>query len=144
MKRLQLFIFLLFTAYVSVFSQDVTAVDRWSAESFVALANEEQLNLFGVEYGTRLNYNIFDRFGASVSLGSFQSLWAKKRWKVRNVSRMLLSVNVFGDIIKSENFVSIPHCRPMADGNKSARVRRFRRLPNQLLAYIIARLLGQL
>ena len=74
MKRLQLFIFLLFTASVSVFSQDVTAVDRWSAESFVALANEEQLNLFRIKYNTRLNYNVFDRFGASVSLGSFQSL----------------------------------------------------------------------
>ena len=98
MKRLQLFIFLLFTASVSVFSQDVTAVDRWSAESFVALASEEQLNLFGIEYGTRLNYNVFDRFGASVSLGSFQSLWAKKRWEVKNVSRMLLSVNVSSKI----------------------------------------------
>lgn len=92
---------LLFTAFtISIFSQNENS-NKFSFETFVNFGIEEQLTLLGVEYGSHLNYSFVPRFGASLSLGSFQSLTTWDSWHVQNVSDMLLSLNLYGDLLKN-------------------------------------------
>lgn len=98
MRKLLLF-FLFATLSTSAFSQSKLA-NSWSLEPFVSFGIEEELALFGLEYGSQLNYSIYDRFGASFSLGSFQSITKWDNWRVQNASEMLVSLNLFVDVLK--------------------------------------------
>ena len=99
--RKKITIIMLFIACINAtFSQNRQSA-TFSFETFANLGIEEQLALFGVEYGSRLNYSFASRFGASLSLGSFQSLTMWDSWRVQDVSDMLLSLNLYSDLFKN-------------------------------------------
>ncbi len=73
---------------------------KWSIEMSGLWGVEEDLGLMGIEHSTKINYSIIDRGGVSLSLGQFQSLTQWQSWDIQNASEMIVSANLFGDILK--------------------------------------------
>jgi hypothetical protein len=100
MKKL-LIIFIFSALCTSAFSQS-KIVNKWSIEPFVAFGIESEFSLMGLEYGIQTNYSLLDRLGAQVSIGSFQSLQKQHSWQKANSSYMLVSLNIFGDLLRTK------------------------------------------
>ncbi|MDR1543725.1 MAG: hypothetical protein LBS50_04810 [Prevotellaceae bacterium] len=83
------------------FSQSKIA-NRWAIEPFAAFGIESEFSLMGLEYGVQTNYSILDRLGAQISLGSFQSLQKQYSWQRANSSYMLVSLDIFGDLLRTK------------------------------------------
>ena len=98
----------LFICFYLFISLSATSQESWrntfSIEPFIGWGEEMIVGLWGIEYGTRVNYSIFDRFGLSASLGSFQSLTKSwNGWKAKNTSEMLASAGIYVDILKCKD-----------------------------------------
>lgn len=76
---------------------------KWSMGFSANFGIEEQLGLMGLKYDISTDYSIIDRLGVTLSLGSFQSISRWDPWRIQNSSQMLLSLNLFGDVLKFGN-----------------------------------------
>jgi hypothetical protein len=96
-------IFTIFLCFIPIFLFSQEKSSKWSAELDVNVGAELEMLSFGLEYGTKINYSIIDRFGVFTSIGSFQSMYRKSKHGVKNnYSTFLWSIDVFGDIIKNQ------------------------------------------
>jgi hypothetical protein len=85
---------------LSAYSQ-IDNKGKFSIEPVLAFSFEYNLHRFGLEYGTNVNYSILDRLGVQAGITSFQSMLEPKSYTISNCSYMIISLDVFGDIIKT-------------------------------------------